>query len=609
MFFAVLNSGAGFLTYLFEADDTCNLDLSIAYITTEADRCAQAASRGRLHSQSHSRADVAHAGVPACSCGIYSIRCGARRHHLPPQNVLISISWWQIENPMLGGVLKVCKLAIPPATSAHAVSSALVNTLHFQHIVPTAIATSSLVPEAAEATRSTTERRGQCAEHAGLCALCGDVTTKHWNRDDLTEAEKSLFSVQRANRAAPIGPVNLTATSCSTAPAEKEKRPPKKKEAPRETEQTAAFTATKATAPRDKRQKLAHSQSKERLGETAVAFASPSDYFLDINFRGTDEVVDLINSSESKQVPNEAIDVENDDDVATRSQTATPANEMMSQVPESSQTAETETADRHATQRSGSVDHGAPFAAASPSTLTAKELRQELERIKAENRRLRVDTDLTMRKADRRFELEMAARRNWKQEKAILEGTIAQMHKEQQRWGAEKDKVRRLHGLLQDVLHTASATLQYSSDDRGGDATLRTTTSNSVTSSKPGVFSPASKLSTDLSSVNKAYENGDTGVAAQNVGARGPSSNAYGGSSVGYSSASNSGRKPFFCIVCLDHTARVAIQPCGHICFCTVHAEEMQRRIHDYHHSKCPLCQAKIEKFITIQGIDMPDSF
>mmetsp|Transcript_7712 Transcript_7712/g.13040 ORF Transcript_7712/g.13040 Transcript_7712/m.13040 type:complete len:145 (-) Transcript_7712:17-451(-) len=65
------------------------------------------------------------------------------------------------------------------------------------------------------------------------------------------------------------------------------------------------------------------------------------------------------------------------------------------------------------------------------------------------------------------------------------------------------------------------------------------------------------------------------------------------------------GIKAFFCIVCQDHTAQVAIQPCGHICLCEAHSEEMRRQsILQQKPLKCPLCQVDVFSYLTLQGIE-----
>jgi hypothetical protein len=233
---------------------------------------------------------------------------------------------------------------------------------------------------------------------------------------------------------------------------------------------------------------------------------------------------------------------------------------------------------------------------AEPATgsMNVRELRQELDRVKAENRRLRIDTDLTMRKADRRFELEMVARRYWKREKTELEEVIANQQKDQQRWVAEKEKLKRLHGLLQNVMYAASSTLESSLDFEPDN---QVASRGAGAGAGAGLQSPAAQLRSELTAVGK----GETTATFASKGSAGSSNTSGGGSS----STNNGRRIPFFCIVCLDHTARVAIQPCGHICFCVAHAEEMQQRVHDHHYSKCPLCQAKITNFLTLQGIDV----
>lgn len=576
-----LNSGAGFLTYMFEADETVNLDLGIAYAYTGAtnsiflDLCiffdfdSIFFSGSDRNVRNNASLDVvSHNNCTPCSCGVHSARTGARPyqvHHLPAENVLISIGWWLVENPMLGGVLRVCRLKIPSGVllgSSSAVSSVSRNVASLQHVVPLPITTTALILDEKDIPSSNRRVEQRKASESCNCALCGYLSTKHWGDEDLTEAEKVLFA--NLSSGTPASYTNSVNSTCSVANrqsvstntktiVEKRERPPK----------------MNVVAGVEKKQKVVR---PDRL---------------------KDESEDLPLSRDSSFIassPGDFVGEEDDQEVG-------PMN--------LSGEAEDGPADSTSAARGKYIRPAASGPIASTELSTAKELRLELDRLRVENRRLQDDTDLTMRKADRRFEMEMAARRFWKQEKNKLEDVISQLLKDQQRFSTEREKVKRVHELLQSVLETASSTLQYT--DEAGDALMQQQGRAAGTSVPVDVQlqSPASKLQFDLAEVAQAHgSNTFTGATSSRPNRSAASTRSSRGVDDSAQQA-NFARKPFFCIVCLEHTARVAIQPCGHICFCADHAQEMERRRQDHHHSKCPLCQSKIESFLTIQGIDI----
>lgn len=500
-------------------------------------------------------------------------------HHLPAENVLVSIGWWLVENPMLGGVLRVCRLKLPSAASTSTTSAAnsgARSTAQFQHVAPLPITTAALILDEKEPTATSSRRAEQKkATESCNCALCGFASVKHWSDEDLTETEKALF-IGLSSTSTPIDSQSNHASSRQTETitktAEKRERPPpKKKEARRDSDPNLAESV-------EKKQKLSH-QSQQRV--SSQSSATPEEpHSRDTSFtassptEGEGEDEHAASGSES-----DLVDISNETEGDHR---ASPAHE------------------RPPVSKKSSRPPAHP-STASAEPNTAKELRQELDRLRVENRRLKDDTDLTMRKADRRFEMEMAARRLWKQQKNQLEGVISQLQKDQQRFAAEREKVKRVHGLLQSVLETASDTLQYTDD--ATDAAAQGRARRSAIPIDAELQSPASKFQSDLAEVAQAHGSAAFAGAAGSS-SRGRNAKSWSKRAEDGAQQANFARKPFFCIVCLEHTARVAIQPCGHICFCPDHAQEMERRGHDHNSTKCPLCQAKIESFLTIQGID-----
>ena len=454
---------------------------------------------------------------------------------------------------------------------------------------------------------TTSSRRGD-ARRSGIdcnCALCGFVDTKHWSDDDLTEAEKVLFAGINTSSAAPatslLGAsqsVTFGQRATETAKVTEKRDRPKKKEARHDSDPNmqlfagasslTAGPSTSDAAPLEKKQKTSHETLYFNSQLSEGTHEPPSH---ETSFSGSSFDVDAEDNGAVSEEEASFVDLAEEaggDEVDGSGQslkTSRSSASAASKVPRPARAS-----------AASAPSHAASAAANSSEPSTVKELRQELDRIRVENRRLKDDTDLTMRKADRRFEMEMAARRYWKQEKNKLEGAIAQLQKQAQYLAAERDKIKRVHTLLQNVLETASESLQYTDDVM--DATLQGRAARTaIPVDSESLQSPAARLQSDLAEVAQA---GASSNKARNSSGESRRSRADGTSSA----EANFGRKPFFCIICMDHTARVAIQPCGHICFCPEHAQEVDRRRHDHNHSKCPLCQAKITSFLTLQGID-----
>ncbi len=554
----------------------------------------------------------------ACSCDVHTSRTFAskpvpphRLHHLPPENVLISISWWLVENPMLGGVLRVCRLKLPAAVTEPAVALTR-GTKHLQHVVPLSIATAALVLEEKLPSTATSSRRGDTRRSGAdcNCALCGYIDTKHWSDDDLTEAEKLLFAGINTSTVpasshlggSQSGTFGHRPAETAAKTAEKRERP-KKKEVRRDSDPNmqllagASSETTKPTtgsaAPLEKKQKTSHEQVHVNSQLSEGAHEPPSH---ETSFSGSSFDVDAEDHGAASEEDTSFVDLTEEADGEEDGVSGQGLKESRGGVSAaiSSKASVVSRLARASTATAASHATSAVANTSEPSTV--KELRQELDRIRVENRRLKDDTDLTMRKADRRFEMEMAARRFWKQEKNKLEGAIAQLQKQAQYFAAERDKVKRVHTLLQNVLETASESLQYTDDVLDGSLQGRAART-AIPVDAEALLSPAARLQSDLSEVAQAGASTNKAHHARGENRR---SRADGASST----EANFGRKPFFCIICMDHTARVAIQPCGHICFCPEHAQEVDRRRHDHNHSKCPLCQAKITSFLTLQGID-----
>ena len=537
---------------------------------------------------------------------------------------------------MLAGVLKVSRLKIPVtavgSNSRHAIPA--LGEIS-EHLIPTAISTSTIVLAAAavadKASSSTTGGRRSSSSAVSrsntCCALCGDTTTKHWTDEDISETEKSLCAEHGTwlPLCSPSSgaPPRASDTTHRSSGHEKEKKTHisvKKRELRRESSES---TTSVRPPTRDKRQKTTHSSTPD--SNTAGSGLSHNDNRSEgDSFVSYDSDAGLSEDASRSSLPASAA-ASQSTATSIRADRTSPNQPLghsspMHSASEDDSDNQPVRRNRHTNTTAGVVTAAAEdnriddgiAAAAGTADMNVKELRQELERVRAENRRLRIDTDLTMRKADRRFELEMVARRYWKKEKTDLEAVIAVLQKDLQRWNAEKDKMRRLHSVLQSVLCTTSAALDSSLEEpadissvnrqriQNSTSIVSHNTSTSSTTAGTAILSPSSHLRNELTAVGK-------GEKTVTFASRDTSSSSS--TNTGQLVVSNNGnncRRSFFCIVCLEHTAKVAIQPCGHIVLCVAHAEEMQQRAcnGDHHYSKCPVCQVKVVNFLTLQGIE-----
>lgn len=550
-----------------------------------------------------------HSGVSSCLCGVHAERIAVlAQQHRRPENVLLCFSWWLIENPSQAGALKVCRLKLPSARS----SSALVRPHGaFEHIVPSTIAVSALVSDPRAATTG-----GRAGASGRCCALCGDTTAVHWPEDALSAEEMSLVMATEAGKASSSAGAAPARADHGSKVADKRPPPGKRRETRRDSDSVASSVPPRP-APKEKRQKVAHPPKEaERRHSGSDAgdahhghLTSEDDYFTyDSDTQLTREASrteppDCWDATKGDQCQDKERDRDSicsrDDGDAGETGDMDDSSQLELSQPAVVQDDDASLPPRKPTSRAGreratgsSADAGSGSVPGTSGggggnwSQAVQQLRQELERVRMENKRLRDDTDLTMRKADRRFELEMEARRYWKREKTELEGVISGLRKDQQRWVEEREKLRRLHGVLQTVFYASSGALDSCLEGLPGSG------ESSTVLTQQG--SPATRLRTDLSAVG----NGEATTSLV----------SHSSSNIGGSSSSSNGtgvkRVQFFCIVCLEHTARVAIEPCGHICFCVVHAEEMLLRQHDHHYTKCPLCQTKIGGFLTLQGVD-----
>ena len=86
-------------------------------------------------------------------------------------------------------------------------------------------------------------------------------------------------------------------------------------------------------------------------------------------------------------------------------------------------------------------------------------VQNELHRLRYENKRLLLEMSTTMRKADRRFELELSARREWKVQKELYQERINQLQNELVQQQRKMEQQLRHFQVLHYVLHNADQSI------------------------------------------------------------------------------------------------------------------------------------------------------
>ena len=337
----------------------------------------------------------------------------------------MSIGWWLIENPLLGGVLKVCRLKARTGEGLRDL---------FGQAVPYNIASSSLVVD---------QHDDDIVIHGG-CTLCGERRLKHWNESDVTQSEKDISMRYRSILSALDG-------ECKAAKIARHRM-----ETSVSSNNTAIAITHAAGEIIDKRLKRKeasvdreHQSSAHRGGGVKKKRRS---------------VLTTDSSSVSRKALSDSVEEECTGVEAAPPPTsaAVAIDNLMPKEP-SSRTldhGDVETC-AAAGDDSLSAEGVCEFADHNQSTHSdgatsdVNKLIAELNKLQAENAQLRGDIEITMRKADRRFELELVSRRAWKREREVLEARIEELQRSHMALTAELASRNRLQEALREMLSTA----------------------------------------------------------------------------------------------------------------------------------------------------------
>ena len=343
--------------------------------------------------------------------------------------MIVSISWWLIQDPLLGGVIKVCRLK--------ARTGGVLSDL-FAQAVPCSIAISSLVDQ---------DDDEDIIIELGGCCLCGERRLKHWNESDVTQSEKDVSTRRRTILSALDGEC-VSSTAAATidlaythAPVTEDKRA-KRKEVSVGREQQQCRGHAKPDAARKKKQRRRSSVPTMDSKEASSDSVGNVHVCLDDECIGVDEEDEAAPPPPSSST---AAAVGMDD---LRPTAPSFRHDDCADVGDDGSSAE-------GTGVLESADHWQSIRSDGGSTSDANKLILELDKLQAENAQLRGEIEITMRKADRRFELELVSRRAWNREREALEARIEELQSSHMLLTAELASRTRLQEALREMLSTA----------------------------------------------------------------------------------------------------------------------------------------------------------
>lgn len=366
----------------------------------------------------------------------------------------MSMAWWLIENPLLGGVLKVSRLK---ARTGGGLSDL------FGQAIPCSIASSSLVVDQHDDDDDSDD-----IVVLGGCSLCGERHLKHWNESDVTQSEKDVSVRWRSILSALDGESKAlkivrhrmdmeTAVSCTSSAIA--------------TTHAAAAVAMVVEDKRAKRKETSVGREHQCSGHAkpnAAVAVKKRRRIVPATEASSDSVVNVICLDEGC--------IADDDEVEAA---APPSSAGAAIVAMDDPTLSTAPSLQHGDVETCAVEHGkeedkddrsnSPRSAegvhefadhrqstrrSDGSSITPDANKAILE-LQAENAQLRGEIEITMRKADRRFEQELVSGRAWNREREALEARIEELQRSHVVLTAELASRTRLQEALREMLSTA----------------------------------------------------------------------------------------------------------------------------------------------------------
>jgi hypothetical protein len=231
----------------------------------------------------------------------------------------------------------------------------------------------------------------------------------------------------------------------------------------------------------------------------------------------------------------------------------------------------------------------------SGNSLLANELNDRISQLEMELTNAKAETEVILRKADRRFQEEKRMRiafnvdrNNWDSERQDL---LKQLHGSKQSSQESQDMLkniakkqvearRSMSQLFDAVNPLMESMIVGTSDNTNG--TNTSSSSSSSAASNEAILSVLGLGDEHIAAVSKFTSpvraggaNGSTNDPANSI-------------------------KPPFCVACQSYTADVCLVPCGHICLCYDHVCTMQSM---GQLTFCPLCKSAVEAVCRVNGL------
>lgn len=215
----LLNRSSGFLTILFQTTDLIKLELSISYtensISNMCSCCASPNSYSSSHPESNVNTENNNQGIRNPNQTI--------RPHKSPSNVVISMAFWLIASPAIGGVLKSARLTTT-ATSTFTAGGQAQWTCN--SLAPSTVTISGIGVNRSPTT-TPVSARGRSSHGHGACrqCICGDDFDLHWPAVDefpwspslaLENGPAVISGSNKRRRDATVDPANPALTSITS---------------------------------------------------------------------------------------------------------------------------------------------------------------------------------------------------------------------------------------------------------------------------------------------------------------------------------------------------------------------------------------------------------
>ena len=195
----------------------------------------------------------------------------------------------------------------------------------------------------------------------------------------------------------------------------------------------------------------------------------------------------------------------------------------------------------------------------------------------------RDETELVVRKADRRFEEEKRLRKAWNTERRLLQDEMTRLD------ASNKEAWNSLHSEQKEVTRLKTVVAKYRKHLLGFLKGMGLSEGSLPFDLEPDCDDSDNNISSSSSSSSSSHD-------SSNDSASSSSSLSFNGAL-----SSTPTMKAPFCVICQANTADVMIVDCGHICICYEHCLTMQNT---GQLKSCPVCKNEVKAVCKVRGLE-----